>query len=138
MRAQRRDLGQPRGLRSTFPSSALLPGLRPTAGSHFLGSHPSRRILLLTFHSFPLFSPKVKIWFQNKRSKYKKLLKQNSGGQEGDFPGRASSLSPCSPPLPSLWDLPKAGAPPTGGYGNGFGAWYQHHSPDVLVPPQMM
>lgn len=87
---------------------------------------------------FPFFSPKVKIWFQNKRSKYKKLLKQSSGGQEGDFPGRPLSLSPCSPPLPSLWDLPKAGALPTGGYGNSFGAWYQHHSPDVLAPSQMM
>lgn len=87
---------------------------------------------------FPLFSLKVKIWFQNKRSKYKKLLKQNSGGQEGDLLGRPPSLSPCSPPLPFLWDLPKAGALPAGDYGNSFGAWYQHHSPDVLAPPQMM
>ncbi|KAL0597565.1 Homeobox protein DLX-4 [Plecturocebus cupreus] len=80
----------------------------------------------------------VKIWFQNKRSKYKKLLKQNSGGPERDFPGRTFSMSPCSPPLPSLWDLPKAGTLPTGGYGNSFGAWYQHHSSDVLASSQMM
>lgn len=125
------------------PISAGLPGLHPPATAAVRSVSLAHRLTHThTPHHLPffsLFSPKVKIWFQNKRSKYKKLLKQNSGGQEGDVPGRPPSLSPCSPPLPSLWDLPKAGALPTGGgYGNSFGAWYQHHSPDVLAPPQMM
>lgn len=125
------------GLEPGFPISALLPGLLPTAGPFpWVTSFHTDTPPDLSF--FPLLSLKVKIWFQNKRSKYKKLLKQNSGGQEGDLLPRPSSLSPCSPPLPSLWDLPKAGALPAGGYGNTFGAWYPHHSPDVLAPPQML
>lgn len=114
------------------PTTSLLPQ------SLFPLSHLVTHILLLILHSFPLFSPKVKIWFQNKRSKYKKFLKQNSGGQEGNFSGRPPSLSSCAPLLPTLWDLPKAAALPTSGYGNSFGTWYQHHSTDVLAPAQMM
>lgn len=137
--AQGRDLGRLRLLWRTASRPQPLPCSQDCGAGESLSlahrlphAHPSSSSL------FPFFSPKVKIWFQNKRSKYKKLLKQNSGGQEGDFPGRPPALSPCSPPLPSLWDLPKAGALPTSGYGNNFGAWYQHHSPDVLAPSQMM
>lgn len=117
-------------------SPPLLFCRNPIAGSLFLPQTLLHRLLI--FHSIPFFSPKVKIWFQNKRSKYKKLLKQNCGGLERDFPSRLPSLAPCSPRLPSLWDLPKAGTLTTGGSGNSFGAWYQRHSPNVLASSQMM
>ncbi|ERE69287.1 homeobox protein DLX-4-like protein [Cricetulus griseus] len=83
-------------------------------------------------------NPGREIWFQYKCPQYKKLLKKNSGGQEEDFSGRHPSLSPCSPNLLSIWDLPKVGTLPTSGYDHGFGVWHQHHSPDMLFLPQMM
>ncbi|GAB1296696.1 Homeobox protein DLX-4 [Apodemus speciosus] len=50
----------------------------------------------------------VKIWFQNKHSKYKKLLKQSSGEQEEDCSGRPSSLSP----IPTVHLVSTQGRPP--------------------------
>uniref|UniRef100_A0A8C5K1Y5 Distal-less homeobox 4 n=1 Tax=Jaculus jaculus TaxID=51337 RepID=A0A8C5K1Y5_JACJA len=81
----------------------------------------------------------VKIWFQNKRSKYKKLLRQSSGEQGGNFPGRPPPLPVSLLPTPSIpLGSTQGRALSCGGYGNGFGAWYQHRWPDVLALPQMM
>lgn len=90
---------------------------------------------------FLLFSLKVKIWFQNKRSKYKKIMKHGSSGPEGELLQNASSASPCSPGLPQLWEISMANkGPPVhpSSYMNNFGHWYPPHHQDPVHRSQMM
>lgn len=89
----------------------------------------------------PLSLPQVKIWFQNKRSKYKKIMKQGSSAPDGEHLHTAASLSPCSPNIPPLWDIPVPGKGPPlapSSYINSFGAWYQPHPQDAIPRAPMM
>ncbi|KAK5885604.1 hypothetical protein CesoFtcFv8_019300 [Champsocephalus esox] len=80
----------------------------------------------------------VKIWFQNKRSKYKKIMKNGPCGPEG-----GENLVPPSAP-PSLWDVSMAAKVAPGhsaGYMNNFSHWYPPPTPhpqDSMPRTQMM
>lgn len=105
----------------------------------------------------------VKIWFQNRRSKYKKMLKSTPGGPNGQTNGGLqhppSATTPQSPPeTPDSHSPPSVGPPPSlgggglstpgpiGGGGNqglggplggssGGGSLSSAVSPPVMSPP---
>ncbi|KAH0626753.1 hypothetical protein JD844_001912 [Phrynosoma platyrhinos] len=86
------------------------------------------------------FLPQVKIWFQNRRSKFKKLYKNGEVPLEHS-PNNSDSMACNSPPSPTLWDnnthnnpanrnqLPQPlsyNSPPS--YLEDHNSWYHHQN----------
>lgn len=77
----------------------------------------------------------VKIWFQNKRSKFKKLLKQGGNPHDSEpIPG-SMSLSPRSPTIPPIWDVSassKGVNMTANSYMPGYSHWYSSPHQDSM------
>lgn len=112
-------------LKTSPPTPLLFSSLvvHPTTPPHPLSSPFPPRLL------------QVKIWFQNKRSKFKKLLKQGGNPLESEpLPG-SMSLSPRSPTMPPIWDVSasaKGVNMAANSYMPGYSHWYSSPHQDSM------
>uniref|UniRef100_G3TRN9 Distal-less homeobox 1 n=1 Tax=Loxodonta africana TaxID=9785 RepID=G3TRN9_LOXAF len=84
----------------------------------------------------------VKIWFQNKRSKFKKLMKQGGAALEGSALANGRALSASSPPVPPGWNPNSSSGKGSGGsagsYIPSYTSWYPSAHQEAMQQPQLM
>lgn len=83
----------------------------------------------------------VKIWFQNKRSKFKKLMKQGGGTIDSNALATGRGLSSGSPSVAPVWSSPttvKTSMGTTGSYIPSYTSWYPTTHQESMQQSQLM
>lgn len=101
---------------------------------------PPRLFFIPFFLPFSL-SHQVKIWFQNKRSKFKKLMKQGSSTIDANALASGRGLSSGSPSVAPVWSSPttvKTSVGSTGSYIPSYTSWYPTAHQESMQQSQLM